>query len=67
MNSNTNTQARISKSKHTKGPAPPLAGEKKSGLNPLLPFIKPAKDPDDYEETTSTKMRIDDIFSKDTR
>ena len=67
MNSNTNTKERISKSKHTKGPAPPPAGEKKSGLNPLLPFVEPAKDPDDYEETTSIKMRIDDTFSKDTR
>ena len=49
MNSNINTKAKISKSKLTKGLAPLTSGEKKSGLNPTLPFVELAKDPDTDE------------------
>ena len=44
-NTNTNTKLRCSKSKRTKGPDPLPSRDKKSGLNPNLPFAEPAKDP----------------------
>ena len=46
MKFNTNTKAKSSKIKHTKGLAPPPTKEKKFGFYPALPFVKPAKDPD---------------------
>ena len=60
MKSNTNTTEKVLKRKRTKGPAPPPAGEKISGLNPALPFIKSAKDSDADEETISIKICIGD-------
>ena len=65
MKSNTNNKAKGLKRKRTKGPDPTRAREKKSGLNPTLPFVKPSKDTDANKETVSIKMRIDDTISKD--
>ena len=65
MNSKTNTKARSSKIKLMVGPYPLPAGEKNSGLNPALPFVEPAKDPNADEETISIKIRIDATVSKD--
>ena len=64
MNTITNTKARGSRCKFTKGPAPPPSIEKKSGLNSALPFVGPEKYPDANEKTVSTKMNINDTVSK---
>ena len=46
-----------------KGLDTPPSGEKNSGLNTALLFVKPAKDTDADEETVSIKMRIDNIIA----
>ena len=63
MNSNTNTRVKGSKNKWTKGLDTLPSGEKNSGLNPALLFVKPAKDPDADKEMVSTKMRIDNTIA----
>ena len=64
MNPNTKTNSKGLKSKRTKGPAPTPAGEKNSGVNTDLPFVKPVKDTNDEKEIVSIKMCIDDTISK---
>ena len=51
--------------KRTKRPDPLPAGEKNSGINTVLPFVKLAKDTNSDKENVSIKMRIDDTVSKD--
>ena len=65
MNTNTNTKARGLKIKRTKRPAPPPSVDNKYGLNPALPFVEPAKDPDTNKETIRIKIIIDGTVSKE--
>ena len=67
MNPNTNTKVKGSKSKHTKRPDPLFTGDKNSGLNPSLPFVKPAKDTDVDKENLIIKTRINDNISRDNK
>ena len=64
MNSDTNTKSRGLKRKRTKGLSTSPSGEKRSGFNPALPLIEPAKDPNSDKETIRIKMRIDDAVPK---